>query len=441
MRAVFRLWGICVLLCLGNAALLGWMHKAGMLVCMSVLFLLVLVVPCLPGKGVPLRLRVLRGGRELLLMGVGGMVLEGVFLAGGLAGSVWDVGWEVWVLEGIVFCALEGIMLFMGCVQIVLCSRRMGAVFRVVLLLLWWVPVVHVVLFLRAVGLVRREYYDALAYLQSEKDSVMREDCRTRYPIVLVHGIFFRDWQYFNYWGRIPSALTRCGAQVFYANQQSSLPISRAAEEIKAYIQSVLKKTGAEKVNLIAHSKGGLDCRYLLSRLDFAPYVASLTTINTPHRGCVWVQALMEKVPVHVQQWIAQKYERVFSLLGDSCADFLGGVQNLTPSFLCAFNELCPDQEGVLYQSVMSTMRSPLDAGFPLNLTWHFVKHYDQAPNDGLVCVSSAQWGTFLGCVTTKKRRGVSHGDMIDLFREDIEGFDVRGFYIRLVHELKNKGL
>ena len=28
----------------------------------------------------------------------------------------------------------------------------------------------------------------------------------TRYPIVLVHGIFFRDWQHVNYWGRIPQA-------------------------------------------------------------------------------------------------------------------------------------------------------------------------------------------------------------------------------------------
>ena len=36
-------------------------------------------------------------------------------------------------------------------------------------------------------------------------------DCKTRYPIVLVHGIFSRDMKLLNYWGRIPAALIRNG--------------------------------------------------------------------------------------------------------------------------------------------------------------------------------------------------------------------------------------
>ena len=39
------------------------------------------------------------------------------------------------------------------------------------------------------------------------------------------------------------------------------------------------------------------------------------------------------------------------------------------------------------------------------------------------------------------KERGISHGDMIDLTRKNIPGFDVAGFYIGLVRELKAKGL
>ena len=34
-----------------------------------------------------------------------------------------------------------------------------------------------------------------------------------------------------------------------------------------------------------------------------------------------------------------------------------------------------------------------------------------------------------------------AHGDVIDLMREDIAGFDVREFYIELVHGLKKRGL
>ena len=38
--------------------------------------------------------------------------------------------------------------------------------------------------------------------------------------------------------------------------------------------------------------------------------------------------------------------------------------------------------------------------------------------------------GHFLGNLTVPGRRGISHGDVIDLMREDIAGFDVREFYI-----------
>ena len=51
----------------------------------------------------------------------------------------------------------------------------------------------------------------------------------------------------------------------------------------------IIQKTGCEKVNIIAHSKGGLESRYAISQLGLSPYVASLTTINTPHHGCTFV--------------------------------------------------------------------------------------------------------------------------------------------------------
>ena len=42
--------------------------------------------------------------------------------------------------------------------------------------------------------------------------------------------------------------------------------------------------------------------------------------------------------------------------------------------------------------------------------------------------------------ITNSKRRGISHGDVIDLMRENIEGFDVREFYVGLVSELRADG-
>jgi triacylglycerol lipase len=42
--------------------------------------------------------------------------------------------------------------------------------------------------------------------------------------------------------------------------------------------------------------------------------------------------------------------------------------------------------------------------------------------------------------VTSKRLRGISHGDMIDLTREDYEGFDVKEFYVKVAADLKERG-
>lgn len=62
------------------------------------------------------------------------------------------------------------------------------------------------------------------------------------------------------------------------------------------------------------------------------------------------------------------------------------------------------------------------------------------APNDGLVTVESAAWADFQGVVTNRYLRGISHGDMIDLTREDYRGFHVLEFYIQLAAKLKESG-
>ena len=196
----------------------------------------------------------------------------------------------------------------------------------------------------------------------------------------------------------------------------------------------------SEKLHIIAHSKGGLDARYAIARLGMAGAVASLTTVNTPHRGCLFVGRLLQIVPDGIVRAVAKRYNAVFRKLGDRDPDFYGGIHALTAESCAAFNREVPDVPGVLYQSVMSRMKKRGSAAFPLNLGYTLIRPLE-GDNDGLVGVESAKWGTFLGLVDPQKERGISHGDMIDLTRKNIPGFDVAGFYIGLVRELKAKGL
>ena len=102
-------------------------------------------------------------------------------------------------------------------------------------------------------------------------------------------------------------------------------------------------------------------------------------------------------------------------------------------------SEQMPDKEGVYYQSVGSA-QVPRFARrkFPFNLSYPFVKRFD-GENDGLVAVASMKWGERFIFAQTHGKRGLSHADMVDLARENIDGFDVRQFYIDLVRDLKDR--
>ena len=54
--------------------------------------------------------------------------------------------------------------------------------------------------------------------------------------------------------------------------------------------------------------------------------------------------------------------------------------------------------------------------------------------------VGYAKWGTFRKVFEPVHHRGVSHGDTIDLMREDFNGFDPREAYVEIVSDLKEMG-
>jgi triacylglycerol lipase len=86
----------------------------------------------------------------------------------------------------------------------------------------------------------------------------------------------------------------------------------------------------------------------------------------------------------------------------------------------------------------MTKMKSAV-SDLMLALPWLMIKPLE-GDNDGLVSVDSAVWGTFRGVLESRGRRGISHGDIIDLKRADYRGFDVVETYVAIVADLKEKG-
>lgn len=345
----------------------------------------------------------------------------------------------IWIINAIPMVILEAILFWNGMIRVYLTSVQLGLKHRILAALCGWIPFLNIWYLTKIIRIASDEVEFETEKWELDEVRAENEVCKTKYPILLVHGVFFRDFRYLNYWGRIPKELKRNGAAVYYGQQQSAASVEDSGRELAARIRAILDETGCEKVNIIAHSKGGLDSRAAIAHAGCAPYVATLTTINTPHRGCIYAEYLLNKVPQAARQKVAAAYNATLKRLGDENPDFLAAVTDLTESACLARNETTPDMPGVVYESVMSYCRKARHGKFPLNATYPVVKHFD-GKNDGLVSVDSAKWGTRFTLLEPVGKRGISHGDVVDLNRENIPGFDVREFYVNLVADLKNRG-
>lgn len=336
------------------------------------------------------------------------------------------------LMLGLFFISYGNLMILL--VWMCLLCKRLRIAKRILVWTFIWIPVLNFGLALYVRGLAKQEIDHTLYKIRLDDVRVENQICSTRYPFLLVHGVGFRDFHYFNYWGRIPRELVRNGARVYYGHQEAWGTVEGNGEILKEKILEIVKETGCEKVNIIAHSKGGLDARYLISGLHMAPYVASLTTINTPHRGSMLVEFL-KRLPDGVYRAVCGMINTYFGKLGDKAPDAYNASYQLSCAYAKEFNMRYPDSEGVYYQSFASLMKCGFSSKL-LCIPYWILKALD-APNDGLVTVESATWTNFQGVVTNRYLRGISHGDMIDLTREDYRGFNVLEFYIQLAARLK----
>lgn len=387
-----------------------------------------------------LRLKILGDGAELILTFGVTFIAAVPFVIMCIRDLIAGVSdYSFYIVYGIVLVITEAIIFWNGILRVYLTSVQLGIRYRVLGILLGMIPPANLIMLMIIYFKTRRETNFETQKHELNESRKSKKICATKYPILLVHGVFFRDSRLLNYWGRIPAELQKNGAVICYGNQQSALSVEQSANELARKIKEIVESSGCEKVNIIAHSKGGLDSRYAIAKLGCAPYVASLTTINTPHRGCLFAEYLLGACPERIRDFVENTYNKIFYKLGDSSPNFMAAVKSLTNSSCEKFNIEVPNSAEVMYQSYGSKATNRRSGRFPLNVSYPVVKKYD-GDNDGLVALSSAPWGERFTPIYPTGKRGITHADMIDLNREDIKGFDVREFYVQMVAELKERG-
>ena len=342
--------------------------------------------------------------------------------------------WEILLVAGAEFLIFWG-----GIIIVYTTSRQLGFKTRLLGIMLGMVPLANLTMLILILRITGKEAKTELTRCKLNRLRSSEQVCQTKYPLLLVHGVFFRDFKHFNYWGRIPEELMKNGATIYYGEHQSAASVDDSARELEQRILRIIRENGYEKLNVIAHSKGGLDMRTALAKTSVAPYIASLTTVNTPHRGCEFADYLLNKIPEAQQQAVANTYNSAAAKLGDPNPDFMAAVTDLTSAACSRRNETVRDVPGVYYQSIGSVLAKPSAGRFPLNMTYHLVNLFD-GKNDGLVGEKSFPWGSDFKMLAASGKRGISHGDVIDLNRENFDGFDVREYYVQLVSDLRQKG-
>ena len=126
----------------------------------------------------------------------------------------------------------------------------------------------------------------------------------SRYPFILVHGVMLKDFKFLRAFGRIEKNLNEAGFKVYTAQTDGFGTIENNAEQLKKEILEILDEENAEKINIIAHSKGGLDGKYMIENLNMREKTASLTTLCTPHKGSQ-IATMLLRLPDFLKRFIA----------------------------------------------------------------------------------------------------------------------------------------
>lgn len=290
------------------------------------------------------------------------------------------------------------------------------------------------------------------------------------YPVVLAHGFFgFEDFagaDFVNYFWGVKDYLAGLGeTEVFTPGVDPFNYSDYRGAQLAERVQQILRDTGRAKVNLIGHSQGGLDARVVAH--DHPEWVASVVTVATPHRGSVIADiALKTVVDSHFDAVLDFFVQATGSSVWDGAGQetsLAASAHQLATAEAADFNARYPDVAGIPYWSIggrsdlhpggedcstavppffvtswLSTL-DPIDGKMLVTEMILDGQGLVPAPNDGLVTVASARWGTFLGCVPA------DHFDEMGQLLGDEPGlgndWDHRDFYADLIAWLRTQGL
>ena len=264
------------------------------------------------------------------------------------------------------------------------------------------------------------------------------EIIQLKYPVLMCHGYGgFSTLLSPSPMHKPCMRLRSFGIHAFAPNIVPYATIETRAEQWSGIINKLINEYSYEKINVVAHSMGGLDMRYAITRLGIADSVASLTTIATPHHGTSLAELVLNS-PDTIRDKLAEFVDWFGeSIYPSAKSNAVAAVQQLTRDYITEeFNPAIPDSDSIQYYSYSAAVgkgtNQPLH---PIYRIQNQLIFQHEGINDSFVTDESAKWGKHLGTLP------ISHLEQIEIqVREDRKPL-VERFWLDLAENLKESGL
>ncbi|MBI5528853.1 MAG: hypothetical protein HY897_21195 [Deltaproteobacteria bacterium] len=264
----------------------------------------------------------------------------------------------------------------------------------------------------------------------------------TRYPIVMVHGFSgFLNIGPIEYFYKVVDTLTPIGYDLHIAVLDAYNHTEVRGPQLAAFIDSVLAKTFASKVNVIAHSQGCIDARYAVSTLGYGDRVSTLCMVASPHQGTEICDLILDD-PTGIGKGLM---EAMFTVLG-VVLDGPEAEQNAHASFVSLstkymrgeFNPKNPDDPRVVYKSwAGKTCYAWENCGTAVNsylVPTFEILRAKAGDNDGILPTESAKWTGFESVIAA------DHFDEVGQIAGMTGSFDHLRFYRGIVESIEADG-
>lgn len=252
----------------------------------------------------------------------------------------------------------------------------------------------------------------------------------------------FDTWGNVSYFLGVVPAIEALGYRAFAIKLDPFNSIEQRAIQAAAQIDEILERTGAAKVHVIGHSQGGLDARYLVSHFGYGDRIASVTTIGTPHRGTVIVDAALGYAGNQTAAALIALGNALVGAATHTRADLEAQLVGLSRRYVIGtFNPHNLDDPSVSYYSFSGVTHAQWSSGAgrdivnPLLAASHLVLTHLAGRNDGMVPEQSARWGTYLGALPADHMDEIGHNLGVGA-----SVFDHREFYADLARFLNGAG-